>query len=197
MAHPLLFKEEPEDRKARQEAEYEERLVGHLLSRYGLSSYKNWLRKQNNASGTSVLTLPPFLEHFGQFPVYLSVAKIPGVTKNCTVDKLFNKMSTRKIVDVYATMRDELVPEHYQDYPFALVFPWPYIPKGMVLHDKSVTLDELPVGLKKPCVRLVWTLSKRKQRYGKYLVLEPLDQLLAAITWEPTSPYGTSTKKEE
>ena len=187
-----MYREDPEERKAKQAAEYEEKLVGHLISRYGLSSYKSWLRKQSQQqTGSSLLTMNSFLDSFGQFPVYMAVTKIGGLIKNCALDKLYNKMSTRKMIEAYVTMRDELVPDYYQDYPFALVFPWPYIPKGMVLHDKGIDIEVLPEGLKKPCVRLVWTLSKRKQRYGKYLVLEPVDQFLAGIRWEPTSPNAS------
>jgi hypothetical protein len=193
MVHPLFYQEDPEQNRLRQESEYEEKLVGHLLTKYGLGSYKAWLRKQaTHKYGDTHLRLSDLVEYFGQFPVYMAVTKIPGLTKNCTVDKLFNKMPTRKMVEIYTAMRDELVPEEYQDMPFALAFPWPYIPKGFVLHDKAVTIDEIIPGLSKPCVRMIWTLSKRKQRYGKYLVLEPIDQFVAGIKWEPVSPFGES-----
>jgi hypothetical protein len=191
MVHPLLREQEdPDEKRARQEAEYEEKLVGHLMAHYKLSSYKSYLRKEiARRFGTSRLMLSEFLNQFNNFPVYMAVAKIPGLIKTCTVDMLYNKFSTRKMVERYTELRDEIVPEEYVDLPFALAFPWPYIAKGMVLHDKHVAIDEILPGLDKPCVRMIWTLSKRKQRYGQYLVMEPMDQFLAGLNWEPKSPY--------
>lgn len=185
MAHPLFFKEEPEDRRAHQEQQYEEKLVGHLLSYYKLSSYKSYMRNQaQKRFGKTGLRLDLFVDMFGYYPVRLGVAKIPGTVKNCTVDRLFNKMSTRKIVEHYLTALEEQ-PDDGQQRPFALVFPWTFIPKGMVLHNRRVTIDEHISGLKKPCVRITWTLPAKKRRHGAYLTFEPLDQFLATIAWEP------------
>lgn len=177
--HPLFYQENPEDKRNRQENEYEEKLTGHLLARYGLSSRKAELRKQcQRVYGDSRLKVAEFVNLF-EFPVDLTVTRIPGTVRNCALDKLFNKISTRKLVEHYFEARQESQSEK----PFALVTPWTYIPKGMVLHEKSVAIDALPEGLTKPCVRMIWTLPKSKQKYGRYLVLEPVDSFLAGLNW--------------
>lgn len=196
--HPLMFKPDPEDDHNRQEVEYEEKLVGHLLTYYGLAAYKSMLRQKGQREfGATNLRLSVFLDMFGTYPAILTVAKIRGLARNCTIDKLFNNMPTRKLIEQYLLLRNESCSAEtgyydetspYYTGPFAMVVPWPYIPKGMVVHDKAVPIDECPSGLKKPCVRLIWTLSKKYQKHGKYLVIEPLDQFLASFSWTPELP---------
>jgi hypothetical protein len=182
MPHPLFFKEEPEDKRNRQEVAYDEKLTGHMLARYGLSSHKSALRRVcHEVYQDNRLRIEQFVQMFN-YPVNMRVAKIPGTVRNCTLDRLYNHISTRKLIEHYFTVRSEI--EDEQGRSFALVTPWTYIPKGMVLHERSVIVDELPIGLKKPCVRMIWTLPKRQQKRGKYLVLEPLDQFLAGFDWK-------------
>jgi hypothetical protein len=177
--HPLFYQEQPEDKRNRQESQYEEKLTSHLLTRYGLASYKSKLRQlAQKTYDDSRLKVGLFVEMF-DYPVQLGVVKMP-VVKSCSLDKLYNRISTRKIIEHYFLARDE----SQSDKPFALVVPWTYIPKGMVIHERNVVIDELPSGLLKPCVRMIWTLPKKKQKRGKYLVLEPLDQFLSGIDWK-------------
>lgn len=186
MPHPLFYKPDPEDDRRQKEKQYEEKLVSHLLAKYGLSSYKAKLRNQaRSLYGDIGLRLSMFVDAFGAFPVNMAVCRIPGTVKNCALDKLFNKISSRKVVEHYFTCLDEL--EDPQQRPLALVFPWTYIPKGMVLHNHPVAIDEPMTGLTKPVVRLIWTLPQRRQKQGTYLVLEPLDQFLAQLNWTPTT----------
>lgn len=178
--HPLFYQEQPEDKRNRQIAQYEEKLTSHLLTRYGLASYKSELRRAaQRAYDDSRLKVGLFIDRFN-YPVQIGVTRMP-LGKSCTLDKLYNKISTRKIIDEYFLQRDES-PD--QDKPYALILPWRYIPKGMVIHERNAIIDELPEGLTRPCVRMIWTLPKRKQKRGKYLVLEPLDQFLAGVDWK-------------
>lgn len=180
--HPLMYDESPEDRKARRRDEYEERLVGQLISRYGLSKFKGALRRQAQQDfGTARLTMYAFMEHFG-FPIHLSVDRFGHIAKECTVDKLFNNFSTRRMTKTWFELREEAVEN---DKAFGLVMPWPYVSKGMVLHDYPVVHDELLPELKKPLVRVTWTLPKSKRKFGDYLTLEPIDQLLTSLNWKP------------
>lgn len=187
MPHPLFFREEPEDIRARQEYEYEEKVVGHMLAYYGLSSAKSTIRNLTlKATGQLRLSFAGFTEHFADFPVHMGVTKQPGLAKQCRIDRLFNKVSTRKVVEHYLLYKEEL--DNEDGKPVALVFPWVHIPKGMVLHNKHIDISSVPDKLKKPCVRLVWSLSDRlKKKHGDHLTFEPLDQFLASLAWLPSA----------
>jgi hypothetical protein len=172
MPHPLFFRENPDDDQAYKEKKYEEKLVSHLMAMYGLAGHKSKLRQEcRRRFGDTNLRLSVFVDFFGSFPVNMSVCRIPGTVKNCALDKLFNKITSRKVTEKYMTLLDEL--EDPQQRPLALVFPWTFIPKGMVLHNRQVPVDQSLTGLKKPVVRLIWTLPEKKQKkHGNYLVME-------------------------
>jgi hypothetical protein len=181
--HPFMYRETPEERRAAREAEYEEKLVAKLISRYGLSRFKSRLRTTaQKALGTSLLKFSIFSDMFESFPVRLAVARLPNNFKDFNLSLLFSKISTRKIIEHYFALRDELQDDG-TDKPLALVMPWPKVPKGLVIHTRELITDELPSDVDKPCVRLVWTLNKRRRKYGARLIVEPFDQFLSGLNW--------------
>lgn len=162
----------------RKEAAYEEKVVGYLLSKYKIASVKQeLLRAQYSATGIRQLTLMQFFNRFGNFPIYLQSGLIPYISSDCAVDKLFNRFTTRKIVNMYDEL-DDSVPEEFEAWPRGLVTNWTYISRGLVLHNMAPDMESKGV-------RMVWSDGGTKKKHAKHFTLEPLPQLLDNLAWEP------------
>jgi hypothetical protein len=187
--HPLAFDESPEERQARRQGAYDDKLAAYLLGRYQLTSHKgDMLRETHAVSGAYRLTLNQFVDRFN-FPVFLASDVIEWHSKNLTIATLFNNFTTRKIVKLYDELAEEAVPDEYADAPFGLVFAWTKVSRGLILHNAVSDISMPPLDLKKPCVRVIWTPTERTRRVAgtSYLTVEPLEQFLAALDWEPSS----------
>lgn len=180
--HPLgNLQKNWEEIKGFQEGRYEEGIVAHLLTVYKLTKHK-WplLQEQRNTSGHARLTLYQFHQRFPDFPAYLAACRIPHVVKNCSLDKLFNKFADRDIMQRYETML-ESIPQAFQRHTHGLVFHWPYVSRGLILHDGEVTVGE-------EGVRMLIRLKKRK----RVLCLEPFPQFLASSPQDHWSPEDSA-----
>jgi hypothetical protein len=199
MTHPLQFVTDGKlaETEANRAAQYEDKTVGHLLYRFHISRYKaRLLMEAQRRIGKSVLSLPIFFEHFPTFPYYLTAAQIPFIERECTVRRLFNSMSTRPMIRRYEDFVDEsLIPDCFIDKPLGLVFPWPHIEHGLIVHDGAVDFDTKPPVNTKPMVRMIWTLSEQKRKWmdkhqgwpTPYLTIEPFEQFLTGLAWEFSS----------
>ena len=179
--HPLAFEETPEERNARQQSAYEDKLTAYLLGQYKLTNHKAAMLKETD---DHLLYLDQFVRRFG-FPVYLAAGVIPWSHSDLTLDKLFNNFTTRKIKTRYEELEEEIIPEEYQGYPFGLVVKHPQISRGLILHNAAVDFTTAPKQ-EKPCVRLVWAPTKRTRNVPglSYMTLEPFPQFIAALNWE-------------
>lgn len=148
------------------EAAFEEKTVKYLLSRYGLTKAK-WelLETQKKLTGGYKLTLYQFHEYFGSFPAYLVAAKIKDIAKDCTIQKMFKRFMARKIIKYYKDLR-ETVPDEYRGRLYGMVFYFPYMSRGLILHNG----DEHHDG-----VKVVWQDGNRS------LCVEPFDQFLDSL----------------
>jgi hypothetical protein len=155
-----------EEQAGIEEAAFEEKTVKYLLSHYGLAKSK-WelLETQKKLTGGYNLTLHQFQEHFGSFPVYLVSAKIKDIAKDFTLLKVFKTFMARKIIKHYKDLR-ETVPEEYRGRPYGMVFYFPYMSRGLILHNG----DEQHDG-----VKIIWSDGPRR------LCVEPFDQFLDAL----------------
>jgi len=198
MPHPLQFVDSDGglvDSQELQEAQYEDKAIGYVLYRFHLSRYKpRLLTEAQHRFGKMALTSALFLDNFPTFPFFLTTARIPYVEKDWTVRKLFNSMSTRQAVKRYEEIVSEgLVPAEFRDKPLGLIFPWPHIDHGLILHDGITDFEAKPAAGAKPTVRLVWTLSEQKRKWmdeqqgwpTPYLIIETFEQFLNNVIWEP------------
>lgn len=188
MTHPLAFNESPEERQSRRQGAYADRMVNFMLSRYKLTRFRTTMQAAARSStGNYRLTLDQFAKTFN-FPVYLFADVIPWVTRDMTLDKLFNHFTKRKILTRYEELSSEFTPEEYDGMPSGLIFKWPKISRGLILHNRVTDISEPPSGLTRPCVRMIWSPTTRTRRNiagTRYLTLEPLEQFLAGVNWEP------------
>lgn len=196
MTHPLLFvgADGEVDRSEQRDAQYEDKVVGHLLYRFHLSRFKaQLLMDWQRHCGKAALALPAFFRRFPTFPIYLTALQIPFIERECTVRRLFNSMSTRPMVKRYEEFVSEgLIPEDFADKALGLVFPWPHIDHGLILHDGLVDIENKPAAGTRPQVRLIWTLPEQKRKWMKthqgwptpYLTIEPFEQFIGNLTWE-------------
>jgi hypothetical protein len=196
VTHPLQFALDGglSDSAASSEAKYEDKVVSYLLYRFHISRHKSQLLTEaQRRFGRAMLSLPIFFERFPSFPVYLTVAQIPFIERECTVRKLFNSFSTRQMVKKYEEFIDEqLLPLEFGDKPLGLVFPWPHIEHGLILHDSFVDFTAKPQPNTKPQVRMVWTLSEQKRKWmdkhqgcaTPYITVEPFEQFLGNLEWQ-------------
>lgn len=198
MPHPLQFVDSDGglvDSAELQEAQYEDKAIGYILYKFRLSRYKpRLLTESQHRFGRMALSAPLFLEFFPTFPFFVTAARVPYIEKDCTVRRLFNSISTRQVVKRYEQIIEEgLVPEVFRDKPIGLLFPWPHIDHGLILHDGVLDFEAKPAVGEKPTVRLVWTLPEQKRRWMSerqgwptpYLVIEPFEQFLSNVVWDP------------
>lgn len=193
--HPLDFSDDLVDSEDQKEARYEDRIVSYLTYRYNLSRYKSTLlTAAQRRFGRPQLLLSVFLDQFPTFPVFLASAKIPYIQEDCSMGRLLLRMSTRKIIQRYQqTIEEDLVPEAFQGKPFGLVFPWPRVEHGLILHDRPVDFQALPTSTTKPTVRIVWTLPRQKRTWMNkrchyptpHLTIERLEQFVDNLSWSP------------
>ena len=176
--HPLSgFRADIEQLRGEQTNAYEEKIVGYLLSRFKLTKHKvTLLHKQRELTGSARLTLGQFDNEFPDFPTYLAVAKIPYIAKDGKVDKLFNRFPSRKMVSRYEELV-ESIPEEY-DGQFGLIMPWPYVSRGVILHNDQVSVPD------HPGIRIVWTRKGKARKFAPYMILEPLPQYLDTLRWQ-------------
>ena len=177
---------------ARDEQQYEETVVAHLCSRYGLGV---GARRRMSERGEGHLTLRIFHDEFPTFPTILIAKRWRQIREQCRISDLFGNFRSRKFVKEWKQARDTY--SGGIDGHFGLVFYWPYLkgqllPRegekparehggsvGLVLHDGAINWDV-------PGVRVVCVSP-----FGGRYVLEPLSVLLGEIdaecggTWHP------------
>ena len=165
--HPLGgINKKGDDREGIDESIFEDELVSYLLGRYGLRDSK-WdiLEAQKKSTGGYQLTLYQFQELFGSFPPYLVSTKIKGIAKDLTIRGLCQKFMARKIIKRYKELR-ETVPLEYRGKLYGMVFNYPYITRGLILHNGDSHHDG---------VKIVWSDGP------KQLCIEPFDQFLDCL----------------
>jgi len=185
-AHPLsgLHHETMEEAQHRRESSFEEKIIRKILGDNRMASAKvPLMREQYNAHTNRRLTFFNFHNMFPSFPVYLLAADVPYVYKDCSVEKLFNRFSTRPFVSRYLELAEEEIPEEFEGHYTGMVFPFKGVTRGLILHDKAPDLTVKPKGYKQSCVRMIWTIPGATD----YMVLEPFDLFLKSIDpdWIP------------
>lgn len=176
-------------RDAYRNSGFEHTVTKYLLQFYKLQKYKSEVEAvRDHKTGESGLSIAGFFARFPDFPVYLITDRLPYIHHDLQVAALFKSMQRRRIVQRFDDLVSDEVPEDYSDGNVGVVFSYPPISRGMILHNASESVtDYVKYAADKPCVRLIWPLSgKREQRYGPLLVLEPFQQFLSGLRdWEP------------
>lgn len=123
-------------------------------------------------TGEHGLLLEDFHDRVLDLPIWLVRGRFRKLPKTLTISTMFNSFSSQPFVtayqDLYAGLDEGLVASR----TFGLVHPWPYIPQGMVLHNR-------PPELLVPGVRMQCVIGTKKKR--EILTWEPLVNLLHAI----------------
>ena len=167
-------------------ARFEEQVVNHLFSHYGLAtSLRTKMRNEyKERFGNPLLTLTAFNEEFTDFPIHLFAAKIPKMRADCEFHRLAALFDKLKFAKLFQEMREGL-PDGVETY--GLVLHLPYVKRtgqqsleqvstsAVVLHNRTPQFY-LPGG------RFVHLLEED----GELLYLEKLSLLLDTIDAEST-----------
>jgi len=166
------------------EASLDQKLASWMLAFYSVRSAKPAVAAVSRHGGGQV-TLDSFIRYF-DFPMYLTTAWVPYLLSDIPTVSLFNNFPSRKLVKAFDANLEE-IPQEYAEHPFGIIVQLKGISRGLVLHDWQYNdFEESPEGLKKPCVRMVWTRKKGNQsEVPGFLVLEPFEQMLRSIRWSP------------
>lgn len=168
--------------QADRESEFEGLIVVKLCVRYKIPAIT---RKQmwtviKDRSGTGRLSLPVWHEFFPSFPVYLGVAVITHLPKDCTISKLFMDFGNRKFIPAYQRVC-ESVPDGDAGQPVGLVFRWPHLtgtgdaPTGLIVHNRGWSANVSGV-------RISWTPPNTPEGIGgEKLCIEHFDTFLNGI----------------
>ena len=157
---------------------YDEKTVRMLLKRYRISDehkFAMW-KESDRRLGTKRLTLELFLEFFPTFPMILRTERFSRITKKVSVADLFAEFGKTILVRMYETNYKHCVP-NINPKPFGLVFDWPHVRGGLVIHNH-------PIDTRVDGTRLLWT-SKNGQ-----LVVETLNVLLDTLDSEVPGGKG-------
>jgi len=149
----------------RSDVSFEHEVVQTIISKYGLTAYKVDLMDKE----TRMYNLDKFSSRFPEFPLYLFSSYIPGLTKSEMVAKMFNNFEKCPFVTTFKDALEEQVPDEFRNYPCGLIFNYPRVPKGMILHSKAIEVT-------KPGTRLVFS-----QDNGTVLTLQTFTSLLEDV----------------
>jgi hypothetical protein len=164
---PLSFADYREER-------FESDTVKQLLRWCGLAKLRfEMLSQQEELTGRRQLTLVGFQQRFPDFPLVLRVGSVSRLEHDFSIRRLMSQPLDTKLFKSWLNSRQEALPEKATQH-FGLVVHWPWLKSGMVLH------DALPG--ERDGMRL--TLQQGSYTY----TLEPLEQLLAGLSWRPSIP---------
>jgi hypothetical protein len=164
----MLEPHNPEAYTASKQAKYEGRIVKELLQRYELTDLTWMLLKEGKRSRRKpALLLEHFHARFPDFPIHLRAYIINKVSDVYPLYKLFKRLTTLPLYEEYRDLVDS-VRSRTESRSVGVVFPWPYIKHGLVLHNH-------PISTKVQGARMFWVLPEGQ------LVLEPLDVLLNTV----------------
>jgi len=176
------------DYTAKDAQKYEDTVVAHLCSRYGLGP---GVRQRLRQRGDGVLRLRMFHDEFPTFPMILAAHRWRKVHLGCRVVDLFSNFPTRKFVEEWR--RACLAHGGGIDGHFGLVFHWPYLRGQLLPSEDGGRAKREPGGgvglvLRKgapnrhvPGVRVVCISPGNS---SEQFVLEPLSVLLNEIDFD-------------
>lgn len=140
---------------------------GHMIQRF------------KERTGEPRLSLYEFHATYPTFPVFFQAYWCGKLTRSLTVSSLFTNFVGQPFTRAYERMQDEVPDDIASQYNLALVFHWPHVAHGLVLHSQPPTEA---VG-----TQMTWLGKDGRQR-----TLEPLTTLLAGIDrasehgrWQP------------
>lgn len=151
---------------------FEHSLVDYLLKKFGMSRWRGeLLQLRRTRIDDSLLQLQDFCYTFTDFPMYLGSRVIPHIAKKNPFSRFFLGFETTQLVQKYDEFLDSMSDE---GRPLGLVFRWPNVPHGMLLHNGVI--DHAEDGAK-----LVWC------RESDQLTLQPFSLFVRSVqTWRPT-----------
>lgn len=159
--------------RADEAVRYEEDLVHRLLTRFSLQRVKHDLLQASIAStGMNRLTLDGFCVHFSDFPYYLGARIIRKVSERVTPSRLFKAFGTTELVKQYGDLLDAAEFEA-QARSIGMVFPWPNLPPGLIMHNETFDTST-------PGVRLYCSAG------ADSMTIEPYQLWLANLNWRPS-----------
>jgi hypothetical protein len=150
---------------------FEAGVVEHLCKHFRLpSKAKSAMRSQFGArTGEYRLTLDAFYEQFPACPVYFVARVFRKVAMKSTVSRLLSRFLEQAFTKAFAGLDDDVPVDIQDSHAIALVFPWPYLPDGMVLHNRTRENDTAGG-------RFTWVSAT-----GAYLTMEPMSVFLKTI----------------
>lgn len=177
------------ERDSFRQSGFDHTVAKYLLQFYKLQRFTREVEETSAANtGEKKLSVQAFLDRFPDFPLWLFTHRLPFIHHDLRLDRLLKAIQQRRIVEKYEELVDDQLPDFGDDTLAGLIFAYPPVGRGMVLHnDPAVVTECVTYAKNKPCVRFVWPLSgKRARKFGPALVMEPLQQLLAYhSSWEP------------
>ncbi len=134
----LYSKDAVEAYKADIQGAYEEKVLKKIMLTLGLEhEIKAMCNRVKQITGKPKLTFSYFYSQYPNFPVWLSIQKLPYVHTVGVVD-LFNKFASNKIISTWSSASDE-APE---DVPVGLVFDYTGVHGvQLICHDWDVDMD--------------------------------------------------------
>jgi hypothetical protein len=143
--HPLsgFGKFDPKERLAKDEWLHEEAVVKALLGVYRQGSDVKFeiLRQSKEKVGKPRLTLMGLRNVTGISEKFMiEAAVVPGIMKNCTIDKLLRRFETREISQKFFEHYDEHLNSDYSGMEFAMVIKCPFVQVGLVMHTAMDTV---------------------------------------------------------
>jgi len=167
----------PELRRAT-EFDFAEEVVKLLLKRYRISKEHRlaMLEESERRFGTRHLSLDLFLKFFPTFPMVLQCVYIWQIAKRISIADLFGNFGRTPLVQFYEEFYKTAV-EDTDSRSFGLVFNWPHVRGGLVLHNHVI--DTRVDG-----TRLLWTSQNRQ------LVVETLGVVLDTLDSEVAGGKG-------
>lgn len=161
--------------EALRQDKYEEQVVKFLLRRFDLLPWKrDLLALTRETEGASRLRLAAFNQIFNTFPVFLQARHIRKLTEKVLVRTLFANFSNLPFVSEYSEFHDSFRELARQDHKaVGLIFKWPYLPGGLVIHNIQIELDKTGTRMIRVCRREDGTVLR--------LVLEDLSSFCNAL----------------
>jgi hypothetical protein len=160
----------PGERDARAVGEFEQDVVNHLFRHFRLESFlkSHVIEWTYTVVGVRQLSLPGFDKVFPSFPMQLQVQKFRHLPEHLTVSRFFSDLRSQPFIKAYRRLLKE-APEDVREKPIGLVFHWPFLRGGLVIHDQEPDLNV-------PGVRVFWTCE-----HNRTFTIEPLTLLLLTI----------------
>lgn len=160
---------------------FEGKVVEFLLRQFSALSHKrDLLDLCYESERVRKLRLAYFQEHFHDFPVRLVSKHIRKVAEDANVRLLFMSFSQLPFVAAYDDYWQDVGQEAADSSRgFGLIFNWPFLPGGFVLHNINMELDT-------PGTRLVRVYKDGNKTVR--LVLEDLKSFCSMVSayWKPS-----------